>query len=87
MISTVFPALSFAQSRHMMLRDADFAYKNKMFKEAESNYRKAKDLDNDVQSAFNLGNAAYNQGKYEEAAKYFDEASKLSTLNIHSSLP
>ena len=70
---------SLAQSRHMMLRDADIAYKNKMYKEAESNYRKAKDIDNDVQSAFNLGNASYNQGKFEEAAKYFKEASSLSS--------
>ena len=70
---------SYGQSRHMMLRDADIAYKNKMYKEAESNYRKAKDIDNDVQSAFNLGNASYNQGKFEEAAKYFKEASSLSS--------
>ena len=73
------PVLSNGQSRHMMLRDADTAYKNNMYQEAESNYRKARELDKDVQATFNLGNASYNQGKFEEAAKYFDEAGNLST--------
>ena len=65
------PLLSEAQSRHMMLRDADIAYKKNMFETAESNYRKAREANNDVQATFNLGNASYNQGKFEEAAKYF----------------
>ena len=68
-----------AQSRHMLLRDADEAYKNQDFESAESGYRKAKSLSPDVQALFNLGNAAYNQGKFEEAAKYFDEAAAASS--------
>lgn len=79
LLISCFTQVGIAQSRHMLLRDADEAYKNQDFESAESGYRKAKSLSPDVQALFNLGNAAYNQGKFEEAAKYFDEAAAASS--------
>ena len=52
-----------------------------MYKEAESNYRKAKDIDNDVQSAFNLGNASYNQGKFEGFLKSIISLSEVAVFS------
>lgn len=50
-------------------------FKNKNFKQAEEKYRDALKTDTSkTVSSYNLGNALYEQGKYEEAAKAYADA-------------
>ena len=67
----VLPA--FSQSDKKLIRDGNNFYEKKKFSDAEVAYRKS--LNKNQQSRegnFNLGDAFYKQGKYEEAAKQFE---------------
>lgn len=71
---------SFAQYVNPEVRRGNREYKAENFTEAEMNYRKA--LEEDPQSLkalYNLANALYRQGRYEESANIFDG---ISSLNI-----
>lgn len=71
MIATV----SWSQSNHKNLREGDKSYYQQEYLKAEENYRKALEKDAaSVNGNHNLGNALYNQERYEEAAKYFESA-------------
>lgn len=64
-----------AQSNHKNLREGDKSYYQKEYLKAEENYRKALEKDaTSINGNHNLGNALYNQERYEEAAKYFESA-------------
>ena len=76
-----------AQTAHQSLRagDADFAKND--FKQSEENYRRAFEADKSSKSSYNLGNAIYNQKRYDEAIKQYDDViNKTSdkTLKINS---
>jgi Ca-activated chloride channel homolog len=71
MIATV----SWSQSNHKNLREGDKSYYQQEYLKAEENYRKALEKDaTSVNGNHNLGNALYNQERYEEASKYFENA-------------
>lgn len=66
-----------AQSIHAPLRAGDQAYDKEQYKTAEKNYRIAADRDmGNPQAVFNLGNALFQQGNFEDAGKRFLQASE-----------
>ncbi len=66
------PLLSSAQSEKKHLKNGNEAYKKNDFVTAEKEYGKAIGKNKDsYKGAFNLGDAYYKQGKYEEAANQF----------------
>ena len=72
---SLLPVISFAQSAYQDIREGNEAYGENDYSTAEEHYRESIRKDGSVdESAFNLGDALYRQGKYEEAARYFDMA-------------
>lgn len=66
-----------AQATHKMLREGDEAYDFENYQEAEKHYRDAADLKyGDPLAQYNLGNALYKQGKWEDAATRFGQAAQ-----------
>jgi len=64
-----------AQSYRGMNNDGVDLYNNKKYADAEVNFKKAIEKDKDkFESNFNLGDAIYKQGRYDESSKYFLEA-------------
>jgi tetratricopeptide (TPR) repeat protein len=62
-----------AQNARGYVREGNKLYKEKRFKDADSLFRKGMETDtSSFKSVFNLGDALYQQGKYEEAANYFN---------------
>lgn len=67
-----FPLFSYAQSEKKHLKDGNEAYKKSDYVTAEKQFGKAVEKNKDsYKGAFNLGDAYYKQGKYEEAANQF----------------
>jgi Ca-activated chloride channel family protein len=63
---------SLAQNEKKLVREGNKLYKNNKFSDAEINYRKAIVKNKDAfESKFNLGDALYKQGKYDEALEQF----------------
>jgi Ca-activated chloride channel homolog len=74
--ASVMPA-GHAQSAHGALLKGDRQFGRENYKEAEKQYRIAADLDySNPKALYNLGNALYQQGKWEDAAERFDLAAK-----------
>lgn len=66
---------AFAQSNLQNIREGNDAFRNNQYVKAEQEYRKALNGEKGAfESAYNLGDALYRQGKYEEASKYFQAA-------------
>jgi tetratricopeptide (TPR) repeat protein len=66
-----------AQSKgqaHDLRRDADQAYDQKKYDTAEEAYRRSSIIDPDEKGLFNLGNAIFNQSRYDEAARQYEKA-------------
>ena len=64
-----------AQTVHKHLRQGNKNYDDGNFTAAEEDYRKAAEKgDKTVKSPFNLGNAIYQQKRYDEALKYYENA-------------
>ncbi|MBL7782674.1 MAG: tetratricopeptide repeat protein [Saprospiraceae bacterium] len=59
---------AFAQSAHSRLQSGDAYYDKKEYGKAEAAYKSAA---GGYTASYNAGNAAYQQGKYEEAAELF----------------
>ena len=71
-----------AQSERKLVRDGNEMYKNKKYSDAEVNYKKSLGVNKDSKSAiFNLGDAYYKQGKYEDATKQFEGISSDKNLD------
>ena len=61
-----------AQSDRSLIRSGNNAYKENKFSDAEVNYRKALEKSKELpQGTFNLGDALYKQGRYNEAAEQY----------------
>ena len=64
---------SFAQNKKSFLRDGNELYTDSSYNEAEMQYRKSLEKDQDYFNAsFNLADAIYKQERYEEATALFD---------------
>ena len=64
---------SFAQNKKSFLRDGNELYADSSFNEAEMQYRKSLEKDQDYFNAsFNLADAVYKQERYEESSALFD---------------
>lgn len=69
------PVISYSQSAYQDIRNGNQSYKENDYPAAEELYRESIRKDGSInESAFNLGDALYRQGKYEDAARYFDMA-------------
>jgi Ca-activated chloride channel homolog len=80
-----------AQSAHKHLRTGDAAYKQKDYSSAETAYRKAGEKQQSLKSSYNLGNSLYQQERYEESGKAFNDAlgssaDDLSKSNLYHNL-
>lgn len=69
----------FGQSQHKMLRNGDLMYDQGEFLAAEEAYRKASEAKESAQAQYNIGNAIYNQERYDEAVKHFEAAAESAS--------
>lgn len=74
-----------AQNSHQSLLMADRLYIDSNYSEAEEFYRTAAIQDPSAQAKFNLGNTLFEQERYEEAAKEYQQAMNLSNDTIFRS--
>ncbi len=65
-----------AQSGHRYLRKGDKQYEEKSYSQAEENYRKALEKKPSDKGTYNLGNAIYQQKRYDDAARQYEEAAQ-----------
>ena len=64
--------ISFAQNKKSFLRDGNKLYTDSSYNESEIQYRKSLEKDqNYFKASFNLADAIYKQGRYEEASALF----------------
>lgn len=64
-----------AQSVRALVNHGNEKYRDQNYADAEINYRKALEQEQQlVQGHFNLGNALYKQGKYDEAVRAYEAA-------------
>jgi tetratricopeptide (TPR) repeat protein len=69
-----------AQSEKKLTREGNRYFKKEKYGEAEVAYRKALEKNKKMPEAqFNLGDAVYEQKRFEEAAKQFELSAKIST--------
>ena len=63
------------KSSRNSVRSGNKQYKSEKYLDSEINYRRAADFDPESATAsYNLGNSLYRQEKFDEAGKYFDNA-------------
>jgi Ca-activated chloride channel family protein len=73
---------AFAQSERKLVREGNQMYKDKKFSDAEVNYKKSLDVNKESKTAqFNLGDAYYKQGKFDDATKQFETISADSKID------
>ena len=65
-----------AQSAHRHLRKGNEAYEKQDYSAAELHYRKSLEDQNTSRGSYNLGNAMYQQERYEEAIRRFEHAAQ-----------
>ena len=72
-----------AQSAYQEIREGNELFKNNSFEEATKKYQEsmAKNIE-PVESSYNIGNALYRQEKYEDAARYFNQAANKTDDKI-----
>ena len=69
----VLSSSSFAQNKKSFLRDGNTLYTDSSYNDAEMQYRKSLEKDQDYFNAsFNLADAVYKQERFEEASALFD---------------
>jgi tetratricopeptide (TPR) repeat protein len=85
-------AIAYSQDEKKFIRDGNKKFDQQKFNDAEIAYRKGLDKNsNSFESAFNLGDALYKQGKYPEASTQFQsltnrELSKEDKANVYYNL-
>lgn len=73
-------ATAWSQTTHQLLRKGDRAYNSSNFGDAGKIYEDAlKSAPDNQSAAYNLGNALYQQGKYEDAAKQYERAAQTNS--------
>ena len=60
-----------AQSSHKLLREGNNNYEDGQYGEAEELYRKSNQKESSLKSNYNLGNATYQQGRFEESIDHY----------------
>jgi Ca-activated chloride channel family protein len=71
-LAALAPVMSYAQEEKKFIFEGNKNYKEKKFDEAEKNYKLGLNKNKkSYKGIFNLGDAYYKQGKYEEAAEQF----------------
>lgn len=77
-------AICQAQADRGLLRDGNRSYNKKQYDKADVFYRKALEKDSmDYRGQYNLGNALYRQGKYDEAIRHLEQASATNGISNH----
>jgi len=72
-LSLLISITSFAQNKESFLREGNTLYTDSSYNEAEMQYRKSLEKDQDYFNAsFNLADAVYKQERYKEASALFD---------------
>ena len=72
-LSLLISITSFAQNKKSFLREGNTLYTDSSYNEAEMQYRKSLEKDQDYFNAsFNLADAVYKQERYKEASALFD---------------
>lgn len=72
-----------AQEERSLTRDGNKQFDKQKYADAEASYKKALETKNNFPEAvFNLGDAMYKQGRWDDAAKQFQLASKLLTDSL-----
>jgi len=72
-VAWVSPATSYGQNKERkLIRDGNKLFNEKKYSDAEVNYKKSLSLNkNSVPGNYNLGNAYYKQGKFDEASQQY----------------
>ena len=75
-LAVLLPVISSAQpGERKLIRDGNKFYQAKKFSDAEVEYKKSLEKNrNSVPGNYNLGNAYYKQGKYDEASQQYQSA-------------
>lgn len=74
------PLLLMAQEERGLTRDGNKQFDKGKYADAEAAYKKALEKKNNFSEAiFNLGDAMYKQGRYDDAIKQFELAAKMIT--------
>jgi len=68
-----------AQTAHDQLRKGNAAYKQSNYTDAEAYYRKSLQSKSTVKGSYNLANAMYQQGRYEEAIRRYEHVIENTT--------
>lgn len=76
MMTLVLPQFAEAQSDHQLLRKGDEGYRKQDYTTAEENYRKALEKKKSEKGNYNLGNAIYNQERYDDAIKQYEQTAE-----------
>ena len=64
---------AYTQTAHKLLRKGDRDYINNDYKQAEENYTKAQQAQRTSKGDYNLANTIYQQQRYDEAGKQYDD--------------
>jgi len=71
----LYPGFGTAQSVRSLVNGGNDKYEDRKFADAEIDYRKALEQEHElVEGHFNLGNALYKQGKFDEAVRAYEAA-------------
>lgn len=74
LVLALFSTSLFSQNDHKDLREGDRLYRKKETVAAEEAYRKALEKKASPKAWYNLGNAVYNQGRFEESANNYQQS-------------
>lgn len=73
-VLVLFALCGFAQKEKQFIHNGNKQYVDKKYSEAEKNYKQGLNKNKEsYKASFNLGDAYYKQGKYEEAAEQFQQ--------------
>jgi Ca-activated chloride channel homolog len=78
LIFSIIASTLFAQQENADIRRGNRVFNNEEFTEAEFNYRKALEQNqNNAKALYNLSSSLYKQGRYDEAANILDGLAKM----------